>query len=358
MWPMPENWCWTSGVAWRRMRRCSLRCRSDCGKRRLPDNEKESDATTRFRAGERGRLAAGAGNDVAPYRQRRLSEGKPLQTGSKPTSVDRNTGTAGWKIMPRDPESWFEVSRTRIQEDIDMATLKASQLLLKIARCEDVNDYLQSTMDGNHPCKEICSVQPPKDHCFQVPEPWRGDIENAPLLFVSSNPSLDFSDDSPTWDQPDPYIVDYYHRGFPSPGFPKIRLRNGQLSSRPVSFWARVNSIAKTLYGASKVTVTPGKDFAITELVHCKSQSQTGVAKALSHCSKGYMCNILDLSGAKVIVALGAHARDYFGCKFFGQCTQSNKGRLIISLPHPNARMKRSIRNPNYLQKAKSMLGP
>ena len=27
---------------------------------------------------------------------------------------------------------------------------------------------------------------------FQIGEPWNGDIENAPILFLSSNPSFDF----------------------------------------------------------------------------------------------------------------------------------------------------------------------
>ena len=34
---------------------------------------------------------------------------------------------------------------------------------------------------------------------FQIGEPWNGDIENAPILFLSSNPAHNFYEISPRW---------------------------------------------------------------------------------------------------------------------------------------------------------------
>lgn len=74
-----------------------------------------------------------------------------------------------------------------------------SSLLLEIARCPVME---QCAMDGSqgHPCAEIVLHQWPGTHNesrrerfrreHHVPEPWVGHLESAPLLFVSSNPSL------------------------------------------------------------------------------------------------------------------------------------------------------------------------
>lgn len=222
-----------------------------------------------------------------------------------------------------------------------MITAKALPLLFNIARCKHALEYIKGSLAETHPCYEICSTQPQNSNCFQVPEPWRGDIEHAPLLFVSSNPSINYSDDSPFWRAKDQAIERYFYDGFPNPDFPKIRFRNGGLSQRPVSFWSNIKSMAEKLYGVPKNALLPGKHFAITELVHCKSIKEIGVAKAMPNCTKSH--DVLKIAGARVIVGLGAHVRDLWECKFFHHCRLGMKKGMVIVLPHPNARMKRDI---------------
>jgi uracil-DNA glycosylase len=51
--------------------------------------------------------------------------------------------------------------------------------------------------------------------------------------------------------------------------------------------------------------ITPGIDYAITELFHCKSRHEKGVIQALTECTGLYLDKILSLSKAKVIICLG-----------------------------------------------------
>ena len=52
----------------------------------------------------------------------------------------------------------------------------------------------------------------------------------------------------------------------------------------------------------------PGEDFALSEVVHCKSKKEEGVASALSTCSGRYLNELLSCSGALVIVLVGKKA--------------------------------------------------
>ena len=54
--------------------------------------------------------------------------------------------------------------------------------------------------------------------------------------------------------------------------------------------------------------MVPGRDYVLTEVVHCKSLKNIGVPKALSTCRGRWLRRILDGSGAKVVAVLGKHA--------------------------------------------------
>jgi hypothetical protein len=73
-----------------------------------------------------------------------------------------------------------------------MPQSERDRVLLAIARCPGGNPPL-----APHPlCSTVVGAPVAANRAgFQVPEPWRGDIENAPLLFASSNPSLSLDDD-------------------------------------------------------------------------------------------------------------------------------------------------------------------
>ncbi len=85
--------------------------------------------------------------------------------------------------------------------------------LLDIARCPNI-PLCQGHPGPAHPCARIVSVQsgiPPTAR--HLPEPWNGDLARAPLLFVSSNPSIDEDEAYPTASWPEEDVIDFFlHR--------------------------------------------------------------------------------------------------------------------------------------------------
>lgn len=71
------------------------------------------------------------------------------------------------------------------------------KLLWEIADCSELRRCREEP-DVAHPCQAISDLQAdePWDR-HQRPEPWNGHLETAPILFVSSNPSIDRSEPYP-----------------------------------------------------------------------------------------------------------------------------------------------------------------
>lgn len=101
-----------------------------------------------------------------------------------------------------------------------------------------------------------------------------------------------------------------------------------------------------------------GVDYALTEVVHCKSKDEIGVEEALQTCTKLYLQDVVELSGSKVIVVLGRPARkaveDIFKNELkdahklsngdvFGPLHVGERKRYIVFLPHTNARQSRTF---------------
>jgi len=215
--------------------------------------------------------------------------------------------------------------------------MNAKRLLLRIARCDNVVSHFNGK---DTPCSKIIKSQniyTIRD--IQVPEPWRGAIDSAPILFISSNPSWNPDDDSPKGALPDGLIQDYYNTGFPDV-FPKVRLKDGSPGKDFVKFWSMIRAHAAELLSSSPREVTPGRDFAISEVVHCKSRKEYGVSDCVRECTKKYLEDLLTLSAARIIMVLGDVTMDALKLdkesmplkkEWFG------KTRYIVWLPHPNA---------------------
>ena len=61
----------------------------------------------------------------------------------------------------------------------------------------------------------------------------------------------------------------------------------------------------------------PHEDYALTEIIHCKSKDGKGVvAKASSFCVTKWMSEIFELSPAKVVIVFGGKVRDQFAKPF------------------------------------------
>jgi hypothetical protein len=94
-----------------------------------------------------------------------------------------------------------------------------SSLLLEIATRPVVQCCLEQP-EQSHPCAELVRSQGAVTLAdFQLPEPWSGPIATAPILFVSSNPSIsrsdppsDLDEEYPTWSAtwPDTSVVDFF----------------------------------------------------------------------------------------------------------------------------------------------------
>ena len=82
-------------------------------------------------------------------------------------------------------------------------------LLLRITRWPNLS---AARTDALHPCTTIVSLQSGAER--HVPEPWCGHIDTAPILFVSSNPSIFAAEGFPTqsWSSDD--TADYFERRF------------------------------------------------------------------------------------------------------------------------------------------------
>ena len=230
------------------------------------------------------------------------------------------------------------------------------ELLVAITRCPEID---RARADCRHLCADIVGCQKAAD--FQAPEPWRGRIDTAPILFLSSNPSIADDDPFRASSRTDAEIIEYYQRSFDPDG------PIGEKGYNSVAFWRGVRARAAEILGRDAV---PGVDFALTELVHCKSRGEQGVSKAHLTCAGRWLDLVLGVSGASVVVLLGSKARDHCVARWkldkgqsvhFGE-TIGGRRRAVVVLPHPNARGKRKVADcvsPEQLRQLRALVsGP
>jgi len=207
--------------------------------------------------------------------------------------------------------------------------------------------HLISQNQTPHPCDVIIDFQreqvKSKSACdFQLPEPWNGDIVNAPILVISSNPAYSCDELYPTLNWPDKMIADFFINRFKNRGTYSWVLNNRPLQKngtrgRAVRYWSSIQKIIGTILGRPAI---PGVDYCLTELVHCKSSSEKGVKKALPVCAGNYCQELLKISGAKLIIVVGSIARNYI----LKYCSLPN-GIPTIYLRHPSSWGNREIFN-------------
>jgi hypothetical protein len=215
-----------------------------------------------------------------------------------------------------------------------------------IARCPIVT----ATFEGNGgPCERIVRSQFPEQGTaeyrdFQVPEPWVGQIDVAPILFVSSNPSIG-EDNHSRGDTPDAIIWESHHlafgggtREYIQDGIYTLDRDGKRIEAQHYWSWARARA-GELIPGRP---VRPGIDYAFTEVVHCKSKHQFGVAEAAPVCSGRYFKNVLSVAAARVVIAVGSFAQ----AQIFGvnvppedpiEMNLGGNARLVVALSHPSS---------------------
>jgi hypothetical protein len=239
---------------------------------------------------------------------------------------------------------------------------------LSIADCSELPVAATNT---KHPCRTIVDVQADAGPARHVPEPWAGNLVEGRVLFISSNPSLSEADDHQSGDVveryplacwPDDEKAEFFLRRFgtgpDAPATPDGRFRrlDGSLSPRRVRFWVEVRKRAQELLGES---ASPEKDYCMTEVVHCKSKRERGVAPAVDLCASLHLDRVIALSPAPLVVVVGSKARnrtvplwqlpDGFGSRtsmatapdlsIHGKVL-GGKERLVAYLPHPTGMTK------------------
>lgn len=218
-------------------------------------------------------------------------------------------------------------------------------LLSEITRCE-VLKSCKSGVTATGPCNRIVNVQrelPLSSH--QVPEPWTGDIEQARIVFISSNPSIDLDEPFPVWADDVSKTRDFFINRF---GDQEGQIKGGMYPplkdgswGPAVRFWSSVRQRAFEVLPDA----VPGVDYALTEAVHCKSRSEIGVAEARSACAERYLPRIVDsAANAQLLVVFGVHAARSISELFeitldktcrVGRLERAGIARTVVYLDHP-----------------------
>mgnify|MGYP000476421206 CR=1 FL=1 len=105
-----------------------------------------------------------------------------------------------------------------------------------------------------------------------------------------------------------------------------------------------LTSCTKNL-GAFGRGVRMGLDYAITEVVHCKSVKELNVDDCREECWKLWMPQILNLSSASVLMLFGKHSTDWFeenhasfhGKRIIDDLLVYGINRTVVRLPHPTS---------------------
>lgn len=124
--------------------------------------------------------------------------------------------------------------------------------------------------------------------------------------------------------------------------------QNGSYS-KSVPFWREVRGRAAELY--QRENVKPGLDYALTEVVHCKSRNNVGVASAVDECANLYLDRVLSSSAAKIVVTLGAVAARIMGEKYridsdsrvHGPINIGGRDRFVVFLAQPGSNQARKF---------------
>ena len=236
--------------------------------------------------------------------------------------------------------------------------MERNELLLSITRCPEL---ALAQANANHSCAGVVGVQ---KGCsgggYQVPEPWTGHIETAPIIFISSIPGIANNEHFPRKDWSDANTIDFFQRRFdedagytvqmPSESqYSKVYDGDGalQTAGHHVQFWSNVRNIARVILGRRPI---PGTDYMLSEMVHCKGPEKYA-HKAVSLCSTKWMSPIMEHSGAVIVVLLGNLAQNA-AAQLWGidnspsaqfDAPIAGRNRAVVILPHPNAREPRKI---------------
>jgi uracil-DNA glycosylase len=216
-----------------------------------------------------------------------------------------------------------------------------------IIYCSNIEQYY-SKKDNN--CSDIIRSQKRGQKImFQIPEPFSGEIDKAKILIIGSNPSIDLEQNElfPTYEWDENSTIEYFYKRYEKNfrnGTHKI-MKDG--SYRHVPYLSAVKARVSEIFKLINKEFTPGIDYCLTEIVHCKSNNEKGVGKAVVVCNK-YLKKIIKLSPASFLMIVGRTAQKsfceqyklekYLNKKVSDPVIIEGKERLMYFIPAPNAR--------------------
>jgi hypothetical protein len=223
------------------------------------------------------------------------------------------------------------------------------KLFNTVLGCPNVRECVEGDK-RSYPCREIVEYQLALTGArsydeFQLTEPWCGQIDRAPILFVSSNPSI--GDDQRALGRcSNEEAFDSHHfalgggRGTYTVDGVYTLDSAGNRSKRPVVYWSRARDRAQELILGRQVIW--GEDYAMTEIVRCKSRQEIGVVAALEECTSRHFDRTMSVAVARVIIAVGK-GRKLLRTRYAIPNSESlveleiaGRNRLIAFLPHPS----------------------
>lgn len=227
----------------------------------------------------------------------------------------------------------------------------SEDLFDRILECEVFRQvFANGRSEESQACATVVRSQGvPSLQEFQVPEPWNGTL-SAKLLFLSSNPGFDPNEDYPRVGSSDPEPRDFFRHRF-SKGRASLKwvsdlrvlYRDGTRASRAPQYWLEVKNAAAVLLDCPVDALRWGEDFALSEVVHCKSKANAGVQQALQVCSRRYLEPLLVASAARVVVWYGL-ASEAFALLtgrraglLEGPVDLCGRARYLLFLPAPGA---------------------
>lgn len=245
-------------------------------------------------------------------------------------------GIAGIETLRLNSENRMSEERRMTLKEISVTELNVStptstekSLVIQIARCKNIQN---AASDRSHACHEVVNFQSntPERH---IPEAWFGNLRMAKVLFVSSNPSIDLSDSEVSENYPRSYwsdddISEWVIRRtdqswekvpvtFQRPGFKDFlwrcvddAYRGSGPSNSPQTTWNKTHRRVVELLGDK---ADPSKNYALTEVVHCKSTGEVGVKNAAPTCADKWLNQIVQLAAnASVLVLCGSKVVDFW----------------------------------------------
>jgi hypothetical protein len=208
------------------------------------------------------------------------------------------------------------------------------KLAVGIATCHNLSP---AEKDSSNPCHKIVQnqISTRQGRSQHIPEPWFGNLENARVLGISSNPSINEDHDEkaetfPTIKWTDSQIGDFFinrigdkDNSFVTFKHPVhndflTRCNDGKYRSGTKSetksqpTWLAVHNRMSEILGE---IADPRENYCLTEIVHCKSKNAAGVKQAASKCMEMWLEQKFEISKAPVVIIFGSHARDNFMSK-------------------------------------------